>query len=113
MGLGVSGLLTLVIVVAIVSALTTRLVRALAGRLGWMAMPREDRWHKMPTALRGGCGFYPAFLGGALWVTVPHFMAVKQLAEVKAHGRPKASLNRATVLRLLIMFVCGVWGDLQ
>ena len=113
MGLGVSGLVTLVIVVAIVSELTTRLVRALAGRLGWMAMPREDRWHKMPTALRGGLGFYPVFLGGALWITVPHFMAVKHLAEIQAQEGQELRLIAAMLLGSLIMFVVGLWDDLK
>jgi len=41
--------------------LATHVVRKLAARHGWLAQPREDRWHTKPTALFGGVGFYPVF----------------------------------------------------
>jgi UDP-GlcNAc:undecaprenyl-phosphate GlcNAc-1-phosphate transferase len=113
MGLGVSGLLTLVILVVIVSALTTGLVRALAHKLGWVAMPREDRWHKVPTALRGGLGFYPVFLAGALWVTVPYFIGVKHLTGIEAPEAHELLLIGALLLGSLIMFLVGLWDDLK
>src|SRR3954449_11953670 len=37
-------------------------VRALARRLGLVARPRADRWHRKPTALFGGVGIAVAFL---------------------------------------------------
>jgi UDP-GlcNAc:undecaprenyl-phosphate GlcNAc-1-phosphate transferase len=35
--------------------------RLLARRLGLVAMPRADRWHRQPTALFGGVGIFAAF----------------------------------------------------
>jgi UDP-GlcNAc:undecaprenyl-phosphate/decaprenyl-phosphate GlcNAc-1-phosphate transferase len=44
------------------SVVATLLVRTLARRLGWVAKPRPDRWHRKPTALFGGVGIYGGFL---------------------------------------------------
>ena len=37
-------------------------VRQLSHRLGKDVKPREDRWHKRPTATLGGIGIFSAFL---------------------------------------------------
>lgn len=37
-------------------------VRAWSLRTGRVARPREDRWHRKPTAMLGGAGFFLAFL---------------------------------------------------
>jgi UDP-GlcNAc:undecaprenyl-phosphate GlcNAc-1-phosphate transferase len=42
----------------------TPLCRLAAIRLGYVARPREDRWHKKPTALLGGIGVATVTLGG-------------------------------------------------
>ena len=39
----------------------TPLVRTLALRYGYVAQPKEDRWHKTPTALLGGVGIFLAY----------------------------------------------------
>ena len=39
-------------------------VRTLAGRLGFVAFPRRDRWHKKPTPLLGGAAIYVTFVFG-------------------------------------------------
>src|SRR3954471_7155443 len=46
----------------VASFIATFLVRALARRLGLVARPRADRWHRKPTALFGGVGIFAAFL---------------------------------------------------
>src|SRR6266852_3696518 len=43
---------------AVVTTLITPIVIVLARRLGWVAKPREDRWHTKPTALMGGIAIY-------------------------------------------------------
>jgi UDP-GlcNAc:undecaprenyl-phosphate GlcNAc-1-phosphate transferase len=49
----------------------TPLVRALARRLGFVAKPKIDRWHKNPTAMMGGVGIWLAVI--VTWlVLVPH-----------------------------------------
>ena len=40
--------------------LLTPLVIRLAGRMGWVAHPKADRWHEQPTALMGGIAIYAA-----------------------------------------------------
>jgi UDP-GlcNAc:undecaprenyl-phosphate GlcNAc-1-phosphate transferase len=49
-----SALLTNFLVALGLSVALTPLCRALAHRLGYVARPKEDRWHKTPTALLGG-----------------------------------------------------------
>jgi UDP-GlcNAc:undecaprenyl-phosphate GlcNAc-1-phosphate transferase len=44
----------------------TPLVRGAARRLGVVAAPRIDRWHRKPTALLGGVAIYLAFAAGCL-----------------------------------------------
>lgn len=52
----------------LVTALLTPAVIASAHRLGWVARPREDRWHQRPTALMGGVAI---FLGTLVaWATL-------------------------------------------
>ena len=51
------GLLSLII-----SLILTPLVIRLAHKKGWIVLPREDRWHKTPTALMGGISIFLSFL---------------------------------------------------
>ena len=45
----------------VLALLLTPLVRAFARRVGMVAVPKVDRWHKKPTAMLGGV---------AIWSTV-------------------------------------------
>ncbi|MEW5913360.1 MAG: hypothetical protein AB1814_12440 [Thermodesulfobacteriota bacterium] len=40
----------------------TPLMVLIARRLGWVVQPREDRWHRRPTAVFGGVAIYLAFI---------------------------------------------------
>ncbi|HEY1913149.1 MAG TPA: hypothetical protein VGG73_19650 [Vicinamibacterales bacterium] len=51
------------------SLVVTPLCRLVAGRLGFVAKPREDRWHKRPTAMFGGVAI--AFTTLVLGLTMP------------------------------------------
>lgn len=44
------------------AAIFTPVVIALARRLGWVVAPRQDRWHRRPTAIYGGAAIYLAFV---------------------------------------------------
>jgi UDP-GlcNAc:undecaprenyl-phosphate GlcNAc-1-phosphate transferase len=44
------------------SLVVTLAVRTAARRMGWVAKPRPDRWHRKPTALFGGIGIWGGFL---------------------------------------------------
>jgi UDP-GlcNAc:undecaprenyl-phosphate/decaprenyl-phosphate GlcNAc-1-phosphate transferase len=59
----------------ILSAAVTPICRSIAQRLGFVAAPKEDRWHKTPTALFGGVAIVTVTAGlaaasGALTVTL-------------------------------------------
>jgi UDP-GlcNAc:undecaprenyl-phosphate GlcNAc-1-phosphate transferase len=51
----------------VVTALLTPGVIACAHRLGWVARPREDRWHQRPTALMGGIAIFCGTMGAWLF----------------------------------------------
>jgi UDP-GlcNAc:undecaprenyl-phosphate GlcNAc-1-phosphate transferase len=67
---GPATLASYALVTFLASAALTLLVRTVARRRKWLALPREDRWHREPTALFGGVGIYLAFTLGLL-VFVP------------------------------------------
>ena len=49
-------------VIALICGLAiTPLIIKLANAKGWVVYPRNDRWHKKPTALMGGIGIFIAF----------------------------------------------------
>src|SRR5215203_307350 len=50
----------------VVSALLIPLCRAVAFRYGCVARPREDRWHRKPTALLGGAAIALTAIGLAI-----------------------------------------------
>jgi UDP-GlcNAc:undecaprenyl-phosphate GlcNAc-1-phosphate transferase len=47
-----------------------------ACKRNWLAYPKDDRWHKKPTALYGGVGIFAAFLINAL---IAYFLYSEQL----------------------------------
>src|SRR5436305_5870465 len=57
------------------AATATPIVRALARRFGAVAMPRNDRWHRKPTAMMGGIAIFVAVMA-----TLPAL--VQQTSEV-------------------------------
>ncbi len=59
-----------VAVAALLALLLTPLVRLLARRIGMVAKPKTDRWHKKPTAMLGGVAIW-------LSVTVSYFFFIR------------------------------------
>ena len=55
----------------VLALLLTPLIKELALKLGQVAVPRDNRWHRKETALLGGVGIFAAmltaWLSGALW----------------------------------------------
>ncbi|HXW05569.1 MAG TPA: hypothetical protein VD833_10090 [Vicinamibacterales bacterium] len=51
-------------IAAVASALATPLVRSLARRWGYYAVPVRDRWHSTPVPLLGGIAIVSGFAGG-------------------------------------------------
>jgi UDP-GlcNAc:undecaprenyl-phosphate GlcNAc-1-phosphate transferase len=87
-----------------VSLVATLAVRTLARRMGWVAKPRPDRWHRKPTALYGGVGIVAGFLaayfynrpsavaGDALLVLCSTAMFTLGLADDRFGLKPYAKL---------------------
>jgi UDP-GlcNAc:undecaprenyl-phosphate GlcNAc-1-phosphate transferase len=101
------GNIFLLLAVFVSSFLGTGVMRQIAKSYGWVAAPREDRWHKKPTALHGGVGFYPAFILGVVWslTQTSGWNRVDTLGEIP--------LAVGLLIGSLIMFVFGLWDDLK
>lgn len=99
-----------------ISAAMTWVVRALARRRGWMVRPRDDRWHREPTALFGGSGIFVALALGLLLFTplahpLPLFLLLTaglflvgladDLWELRPQTKLVAQLAAALLLHLL------------
>jgi UDP-GlcNAc:undecaprenyl-phosphate GlcNAc-1-phosphate transferase len=59
-----ASVLLIFIVSLTLSLVITPQVRRLAGRVGLMAQPRDDRWHRQPVALLGGLAIAVSFVIG-------------------------------------------------
>jgi UDP-GlcNAc:undecaprenyl-phosphate GlcNAc-1-phosphate transferase len=72
----------LFITVFFLASVGTWLVRTLALKKDWQVAPRADRWHQKPTALFGGIGFIPVFVGlqASLLVLQSELISVQQIA---------------------------------
>ncbi len=77
----------------LVSAVLTPLVIWLARARGWVVAPREDRWHKKPTAVYGGVAIFLAFAAAFLLLGV--------------HDR----LHWTLLACASAMFAVGLWDD--
>jgi UDP-GlcNAc:undecaprenyl-phosphate/decaprenyl-phosphate GlcNAc-1-phosphate transferase len=91
----------------------TGLMCRLGRRYGWLAHPREDRWHKNPTCLHGGVGFFPPFFFCSLVVIL---LRIGHSPSVKGSWfplSPEVSLVVSLLLGTLFMFVTGLWDDLK
>jgi len=95
------------------SVVGTYVVRCLGLRYGWVAPPREDRWHKKATALHGGVGFYPAFLLGVVWVITQQFRG--EWAQFNSFDgiSTELRLTAALLLGSFLMFLFGLLDDLK
>ncbi|MGH9970064.1 MAG: hypothetical protein ACREBG_20035 [Pyrinomonadaceae bacterium] len=72
----------------------TPLVRVLARRLGMVAKPKTDRWHKRPTAMLGGV---------AIWLAV----SISYLAFI-----PRTPINWRIIVASTFLFLVGLVDDL-
>lgn len=105
------GLVLLPMTVFCGAFLGTAAVRRVAERYGWVVLPRADRWHKKPTALHGGVGFYPAFFAGVVWICVRKYGIDWSEWRTLAHIPPDIALAAAALLGSLLMFGVGLWDD--
>lgn len=78
----------------VLAIVLTPLVRTLARRLGIVAKPKTDRWHKEPTAMLGGV---------AIWVAV----VISYVAFI-----PKTPIGWRIMIASTFLFVVGLVDDL-
>lgn len=76
------------------------IVRRVALANGWMAKPREDRWHREPVALHGGVGVLVALLAACM--LVPSTPSALDL-----------SLVAAVLPGMLVLTITGLVDDLR
>lgn len=60
------------IVSFLIAVAVTPLVRMVALRTGHVARPKDDRWHKVPTALFGGVALFMAWTASLAWIVRDH-----------------------------------------
>ena len=88
---------------------STPLVRIIARKKGWLALPTKDRWHKKPTALAGGIAIYaalalPLFVIAEFSTILPHFFRNASLAQLP-------SIDAVIWIGITILFILGLWDD--
>lgn len=87
----------------------TPLVRLVAIKNGWVARPREDRWHKKTTALMGGIAI---FLGISIsvWFADDLYQAIREFA-LDGRGKPFVPLSVVLFGGTLVLFLLGLTDD--
>ena len=97
----------------------TPLVRLVAVRKGWMAVPVKDRWHKRPTALLGGIAIYfgmaiPLFYIADFGTILPHVTFSFPSWRPEAKGPvPLPSADAVIWIGMTFLFVLGLVDDFR
>ena len=110
----------------LLGVILTMIARTASHRVGLVAAPRDDRWHRKPTPLLGGVAIYFAFLIGFIGFApkIPGTYAilgagtllfVTGLIDDAIHIKPYAKLVIQLIASATLVF-CGLhlpWGDYQ
>jgi len=97
------------------SILFTPIIRKLAFKYGFVAYPREDRWHKKPTAVLGGAAIYLSSLIPILFLGLfnrgvfgllsgASFLFIVGLLDDKFHFTPYAKLFAQIIAACIAIF---------
>jgi len=78
----------------LLSSVLTPIIIRISNKYGFIVEPREDRWHKKPTALLGGIGIFLAF-------TIPYLIFI-----------PMNKLTIGILFCMLIIFTLGLLDDI-
>jgi len=89
--------------------ITTPLVRKMALKQGWMAIPSQERWHKKPTALMGGIAIFSAMVLPLAYRAdyaslVPHLLGAAPAGHLP-------SLTAVTLIGVIFLFGLGLVDD--
>jgi UDP-GlcNAc:undecaprenyl-phosphate/decaprenyl-phosphate GlcNAc-1-phosphate transferase len=106
-------LIFLFLAVFSLSFFSTGWVRYIAKKLGWIAQPRKDRWHKKPVALHGGIGFFPPFFFGAIFIVYMNTnISSSDWLDIKSLS-PENLQAIALLVGSFFMFVLGLIDDFK
>lgn len=106
-----TSLLVLLAALAASAAATAVVIRVVL-RLGFVAMPRADRWHTRVTALHGGVGFAPVFLLIAAGVVIA-LASRLDLGSLDAVRRSGLLEPAAVLVGAGAMFLLGLVDDFK
>ncbi len=93
----------------LISLSMTPVVRLIAIKKGWVAKPREDRWHKKTTALFGGVAVY--FGLGIPLLIVGDFYSLWHKMMVASNGGQLPSIAAVILSGATILFLLGLVDD--
>ncbi len=95
----------------ILSAALTPLVRLTAIKKSWIAAPKQDRWHKKPTALMGGIAIFAALAIPLVLAAEFSSTLVKTVGTDFHEGTP--SVAAAILFGAAFLFCIGLFDDLR
>ncbi|MGH7341508.1 MAG: glycosyltransferase family 4 protein, partial [Candidatus Rokuibacteriota bacterium] len=105
----------------LIVALLTPVVIRVSRRLGWVAQPTDERWHRRPTALMGGVAIFVGLLGAtalfapdaALWPVWAGcgLMFATGLVDDRRGVRPAAKLVLQIVGAVLFLAATDILGS--
>src|SRR5688500_5086666 len=101
----------------VLATLLTPLVRAFARRIGMVAVPKTDRWHKKPTAMLGGAAvwltviicyfiFIPPTVYGTQILLVSTFLFFVGLVDDLLHIKPYRKLSGQILGSAFVVYYC-------
>jgi len=93
------------------ATMLTPAVRSIAIKAAWVAAPRNDRWHRQPTALMGGVAIFSAILLPLLFMA-DFKSVVVQLFRQNGFG-PLPSLSAVIIMGAIFLFFLGLFDDLR
>ena len=102
--------LTIAAAAFLISATLTPGVRLMAIKGGWVARPREDRWHKRTTALMGGIAIFIA-MALSLWVA-GDLTTILQIRGGAVAQEIVASPSLVILGGATVLFLLGLTDDL-
>ena len=93
----------------LISLAMTPVVRLVAIKNGWVARPREDRWHKKETALMGGIAIFLG-ISASIWMADDLYSA---LGEITFNGPGNSAVPLSIVIfsGTTILFLLGLTDD--
>jgi UDP-GlcNAc:undecaprenyl-phosphate GlcNAc-1-phosphate transferase len=87
----------------------TPVVRLVAIKQGWVARPREDRWHKQATALMGGIAIFFG-ISVSIWIAYDLYSSLREIT-LSGQGNTFVPLSIVIFSGTTILFLLGLTDD--